>query len=166
MIGLCINGTPGFGLIYEPISTTYYYSEKGKGAWMENESSKSRLKVSSTQSIQRAIFLTRTPKPPKRPLDDIYKLKVKGKVAIGSVGSKVAILAKGEADFHVQTNYKCSKWDTCAPEIILEEAGGRLTDLYGEPINYKQKDIRLTKSFVASNGVLHEKVLKEVSKIL
>ena len=37
------------------------------------------------------------------------------------------------------TNTRASKWDTCAPQVILEEAGGIMTDMDGNPLDYLQK---------------------------
>ncbi len=69
-----------------------------------------------------------------------------------------------KAGFHINTNFRANKWDTCAPEIILEEAGGKVTDLCGNPLDYAQSDNKWLKSFVASNGALHEEIIKKVKE--
>jgi len=86
------------------------------------------------------------------------------KIPESSVGIKLGLIASGKADFHVNTNFRVSKWDTCAPQIILEEAGGKITDLYGHPLDYNQSENKLLNSFVASNRVLHKSIIEKIKE--
>jgi 3'(2'), 5'-bisphosphate nucleotidase len=54
----------------------------------------------------------------------------------GSVGVKIGLIAEQQADLYLHLSPSTKQWDTCAPEIILVEAGGRLTDLFGQPVRY------------------------------
>ena len=54
-------------------------------------------------------------------------------VLVGGTGTKILAVVDGVADVAVM-NFKSSSWDTCAPEAVLRAAGGRLTDIFGEPI--------------------------------
>lgn len=76
----------------------------------------------------------------------------------------LGLIASSKADFMVNTNFRACKWDTCAPQIILEEAGGKLTDVHGNAINYVQSENKLLNSYIASNGVLHDKILNVLKK--
>src|SRR5204863_1159939 len=53
-----------------------------------------------------------------------------GVVSRGSVGLKVGLITEQICDVYVSPGARTKLWDTCAPQIILEEAGGRFTDLF------------------------------------
>jgi 3'(2'), 5'-bisphosphate nucleotidase len=57
-------------------------------------------------------------------------------------------------------------WDLAAPELILTEAGGKLTHLNGEPLSYDSGDVNQWGRLIGSNGQSHSKLLAEVSKIV
>jgi 3'(2'), 5'-bisphosphate nucleotidase len=56
----------------------------------------------------------------------------------GSVGLKCALIAEGDRDLYVHPVPYLKEWDTCAPEIILREAGGTVTDCTGMPLRYNK----------------------------
>ena len=66
-----------------------------------------------------------------------------------------------------QTKVRRTKqWDTCAPQIILTEAGGRLTDLFGMALNYNVREIQNRNGLVASNGAAHDRVIDRLAPLL
>jgi 3'(2'), 5'-bisphosphate nucleotidase len=84
----------------------------------------------------------------------------------GSFGVKVAEVATGRADLYLNTAHRrCKEWDVCAPHLILEEAGGRLTDLAGRAITYNKADVYVDYGAVASNSLLHPEVLSKLEEI-
>jgi 3'(2'), 5'-bisphosphate nucleotidase len=80
----------------------------------------------------------------------------------GSVGVKVARIVLGQADLYVHAGRGMKHWDTCGPEAILAAAGGRMSDLRGQVIDYASSEIRLQRGLVATNGTLHPGVLSAV----
>jgi 3'(2'), 5'-bisphosphate nucleotidase len=82
------------------------------------------------------------------------------------VGIKLGLLAAGERDLYVNPAGKCKLWDTAAPGIILAEAGGRLTDLLGEPLRYDGQDLGHRRGLVASNGLLHAQALVQLAPLV
>ncbi|MDX2177126.1 MAG: 3'(2'),5'-bisphosphate nucleotidase CysQ [Candidatus Sumerlaeia bacterium] len=75
----------------------------------------------------------------------------------GSLGVKVCLVAEGAADLYVNTERGRGKeWDLAAPQLVLTEAGGRVTDLDGGEPRYNQRDVALPAGIVASNGLCHE----------
>ena len=58
------------------------------------------------------------------------------------------------------------EWDTCAPELIVREAGGLVTDGDGRPLAYNQADVDRPRGIVASNGVSHQALLAAVAPLL
>lgn len=64
---------------------------------------------------------------------------------------------------HVNTNFRASKWDTLGPQVIVEEAGGVVTDLDGKALDYSQPSLNWERSFVAANN---QKISSEIVRLL
>jgi 3'(2'), 5'-bisphosphate nucleotidase len=160
MIGLCENGVPVLGVVYAPAKEMLLYAEKGKGAYYEKRGRKKRLQVSDTPTLEESGMVTRIAYGEPRPLDEMLaKLNVACEIPEVSVGLKLGLIAQGTAEFNINTNFRAGKWDTCAPQIILEEAGGKITDFDGKPLDYKKSSPKWERSYVASNSRLHEKII-------
>ncbi len=84
----------------------------------------------------------------------------------GSVGLKIGLIAAAEADVYVDPSGFTSAWDICGAEAILRGAGGRLTDLTGQPIVYGIGDLRNRKGLVATNGACHEHLLAAITPVV
>lgn len=164
MIALLRDKKPVLGVVCIPHSKELYSAEKGKGAYVTNGGSKEKLNVSKVSSIRLAKEIIRAPYVAKNKFDKYVEgLEVK-KLPVSSIGIRLSKVASGEVDFCINTVIKASKWDTAAGEIILEEAGGQITDFEGKPLDYTQKDLVWKKSFIASNRRLHSEVLKLIPK--
>jgi 3'-phosphoadenosine 5'-phosphosulfate (PAPS) 3'-phosphatase len=53
---------------------------------------------------------------------------------------KCALIAEGERDLYIHPVPYLKEWDTCAPEVLLREAGGAVTDCLGAPLRYNKRD--------------------------
>ena len=63
-------------------------------------------------------------------------------------------------------DYKEKIWDQAAGAIVLEEAGGRVSDLEGRALDFAQgRTLARNRGICASNGVLHEKALEAISRL-
>jgi 3'(2'), 5'-bisphosphate nucleotidase len=82
------------------------------------------------------------------------------------VGLKFGLIAEGRAHIYVNTSSRTSQWDTCAPEAILREAGGMVTDWNGEVLRYNRPEVRNLHGIVATNGMIHERALEVTSEVL
>jgi 3'(2'), 5'-bisphosphate nucleotidase len=163
VIGLVENGVPIFGCVNVPAQNKSFYAEKGKGAFQKTHGKFEKIHTSSIHEIERARLITREPSGDIRPIEEkLDRLHFMERIAEGS-GAKLCVIAEGDAEAHINTNMRASKWDISAPQIILEEAGGVVTDLDGKAIDYKDGSINLRRSFVASaNRELHEKIIREL----
>lgn len=140
-IGLAINQKPDLGLVYKPITKEYYLGIKNQGAFRYNpDGSKIPLKVSKED---RPLVLISN----KQLLTNCYKLYQAlnpDKLLInGGLGLRLMSIANGISDAYVKP-YKeyGGSWDICAPQIILEEAGGIMRYLDDTKITYhRQKEI-------------------------
>src|SRR5262249_61830515 len=90
----------------------------------------------------------------------------KSEVRRGSVGVKMGLITERKADLSLRPSPSTKQWDTCAPEIILVEAGGRLTDLFGRPLRYNGARIDNRNGIVATNGAAHEMVIENLQPLL
>ncbi|GIU69451.1 MAG: 3'(2'),5'-bisphosphate nucleotidase CysQ [Candidatus Woesearchaeota archaeon] len=164
MIGLLVDTKIVFGVVYAPLHDKIYYAAKGEGAWLISNGNRRKIHVSKTDKLSHSL---RAVRPFNKPnfLDFIMdgKIKCRSKI-MGSLGLRLCSVAEGEIDFYINNSSKPSKWDTAAPTIIIEEAGGKITDFNNKPLNYIKEGLQWDESFVASNGILHDKILMEIPK--
>jgi 3'(2'), 5'-bisphosphate nucleotidase len=85
--------------------------------------------------------------------------------------AKHAVLASGAADVLLrvpaQHGFHDAIWDQAAGSILIEEAGGRVTDLAGRALDFSSgRHLSRNKGLVATNGLLHDAVLKAVRAVL
>ena len=166
VIGLVENGVPVLGCMTVPAQNKMFTAEKGKGAFEKVGDSFERIHTSSVETISDSILITREPSAEVRPIEEkLNQLTFKERIE-GIAGAKVCQVARGEAEVHINTNFRASKWDVAAPQVILEEAGGILTDLDGHSIDYKSEETGLVRSYIASaNPALHKKILQELRNL-
>lgn len=148
-IGLLENGRPALGVVYAPARNRLFCAEKGKGAYEKAGETYEQIHVSSVTNFEPAKIITRSPGKDLRPLDKVVE-KIPRKESIHDSGIKVPKIACGEAELHINTNLRASKWDTLAPQVILEEAGGCITDIYGKELDYTQKELKWADSYIAA----------------
>lgn len=162
VIGLVENGVPVLGCMSVPAQNKLFSAEKGKGAFEKVGDKFERIHTSFVEAIEQSTLITRESSSEVRPIEEkLNKIPFKNRIE-GIAGAKVCQIARGDAEAHVNTNFRASKWDVAAPQVILEEAGGVLTDIDGSPIDYKKDAVNLDRSYVASaNPALHEKIISE-----
>ncbi|MGB7069186.1 MAG: 3'(2'),5'-bisphosphate nucleotidase CysQ [Pyrinomonadaceae bacterium] len=166
-IGLAVDGTPVVGVVYLPAHDTLYCARKGAGAFSISKGGDQRaLRVSSTTDLHDiTLAVSRNHRSPRmgRVVEGVG---LKREVQRGSVGLKIGLIAEQTCDLYVHLSPRTKLWDTCAPQIILEEAGGKLTDLFGSALRYDNADVQNHNGVLASNGVSHDLVVKKLAPIL
>jgi myo-inositol-1(or 4)-monophosphatase len=139
------------GVIYYPIRDELYFAQKGKGAYLngkkihltkEEKLGESIIEVgwSSGQRKQRDDLLKR--------LEDVLSLRMMWSAALG-----VAFVGCGRFDGLVHTSAH-HPWDIAAGSIIIEEAGGKITDFEGKRWDEESKTL------IVANRTLHKKILR------
>ena len=162
IVGLCINGKPLLGVIYLPIKDELYYAINGKGAYFQKGETVKRINVSGVKRLSESKAILAHSYEGNNGIDPLLnRLHVKEKLQRCCAGVAIMKVAKGEADFYVNSTFTSSTWDTCGAQIILEEAGGKLTDLRGISIDYITSHPRLMHSFMASNGAVHQALVEK-----
>jgi histidinol-phosphatase len=149
LIGLEEEGEVTAGVVYQPATGVLHSAWRGQGAWRDGE----RIRVSAVDALERALvvhssvnFLRRSPY-----WEGFLHLAERTQVQRG-LGDFSAYLwvAEGQGEIALSTTVKA--WDVAALKILVEEAGGRLTDLDGRHGIYGS-------TVFASNGLLHDAAL-------
>ena len=180
-LALAVNKQVVFGVIYHYSTREYFYAKKGEGAyvgqnffpiqntalngnaatiWSKNPTP---LHVSSTIELSRSLVSFGTSPYDKATLGEKNCETLKQIFflcedirRIGSAAIELAYVAAGRVDIYLERNLK--PWDYAAAMIIIEEAGGMITDYQGQTI-----DISAPCDILAGNKVIHEKLRKEVT---
>jgi 3'(2'), 5'-bisphosphate nucleotidase len=172
-IGLAVEGRARLGVLYAPATDVLYWAARGHGAWVvrpTSEAGKSaqaeRLGVTrETEPGRMRLAESRSHRGPR--MESLVRaLGVRAAVRSHSVGIKVGLLVERQADLYIHLSPKTKQWDTCAPEAVLAEAGGRMTDLWGEPLRYNTPDVLNRNGIVSSNGAAHEGVIARLRPLL
>jgi 3'(2'), 5'-bisphosphate nucleotidase len=75
------------------------------------------------------------------------------------------LITRNLADLYVHPSPGCKEWDLCAPCALLESAGGKMTDCWGAPLRFNQRDVRAHNGVVASNDQCHAEIAVTVARI-
>jgi 3'(2'), 5'-bisphosphate nucleotidase len=166
MIGLAVDKHPVLGVVYQPTENKMFFAVEGQGAYVMKDGSKQRVQVSEITSVpDMRLVVSRSH---RSHLVDAMKqsLDISREVASGSVGLKVGLLIEDRSDLYMHPNSKTKEWDTCAPEVILHEAGGKITDCWGNPLQYNKENTFNDKGFIASNNQKHEHIIAAIEPFL
>jgi 3'(2'), 5'-bisphosphate nucleotidase len=135
MVGLCVDGLPVVGAVYRPLGDLLYWAAQGHGAFLEHAGVTTRLQCARGVPAKPVVAVSKN--HPSRKLDTLLAaLGPLTALPSGSVGLKIGLIAQGKASAYLNGSSKTCLWDSCAPQAILLEAGGVITDLYGTPITY------------------------------
>jgi 3'(2'), 5'-bisphosphate nucleotidase len=172
-IGLAVEGVAALGVLYAPATDVLYWAARGHGAWVLRPTSEAgqspraeRVRVTGETELKRMrIAESRSHRGPR--MESVVNgLGVRAEVRSHSVGIKVGLLVERQADLYIHLSPKTKQWDTCAPEAVLAEAGGRMTDVFGGPMRYNTPDVLNRNGLVASNGAAHDKVIGRLQPLL
>jgi 3'(2'), 5'-bisphosphate nucleotidase len=166
MIELAIGGEAKLGVVYHPSVDRMYYAAPGAGAFVEEKWSTKRLRVAPVSDPSQMVMAMSRSHPSPKVYRIREKLGVTQYIQHGSVGLKFGLIAEGRAHLYINTSARTNQWDTCAPEAILREAGGMVSDWNGEALRYNRPEIRNLHGIVATNGTIHERALEVTSEVL
>ena len=166
MIGLAKHAQPVLGVLFQPTAGGLFCAAVGHGASLTMPDGASQTLTCSTVDNINEVRLVVSKSHRTDKIDTIKSaLGIQTEFNIGSVGLKIGLIALGERDLYVNPSSKCKSWDTCAPQAVLECAGGKLTDVYGRPLRYDIEDLTRPHGMVASNGHIHGSVVAKLSSL-
>ncbi|MDB5275573.1 MAG: inositol monophosphatase [Ferruginibacter sp.] len=152
-IGLEHNGKIIMGAVYNPLMNEFFIAEKGAGATLNDK----KITVSNKTAVVNSCLVTGFPytylDAPNGPLQVFEKLIRKGVPVrrLGSAAIDLCWVACGRFDGFYE--HKLQAWDSSAGFLMVEEAGGKITDFAGEYFSVYQPHI------LATNGKIHNELL-------
>lgn len=165
MIGLAQKGRSVLGVIYQPTKDILYYGEKDRGSFVQKDGNPPvRLEVSKTSDLRSINILSSRFHRSEKEIKFAKKFDIHHFITRGS-SLKICQIAGGQGDLNFNPSNKTWEYDICAADIILKEAGGKLTDLNGNDFIYNKEDPRNINGYVATNGVIHDNVIEELNEI-
>lgn len=160
-LALVVDGEPIIGVIYDPFTDNMYYAEKDKGAYKNEEKiTISNIPLNDKRSVSNYDMW------PSSKYNIYDTIKELGKstyfVSIGSIARACTCIASGDFNLAIFPGTKHKNCDIAAAKIIVEEAGGKVTDLFG---NNQRYDTDISGA-VISNGLVHDEVISIIKKNL
>jgi myo-inositol-1(or 4)-monophosphatase len=156
-IGVEQDGEMIMGAVYNPFMNEFFFAEKGQGATLNGE----LIRVSAKPGLAKACLVTGFPYTWED--EDNDPVAVFGRFVrqglplrrLGSAAIDLCWVACGRFDGFYE--HKLNAWDSAAGFIIVEEAGGKVTDFSGKRFSPHQKKI------IATNGKIHDELLAAVN---
>jgi len=146
------DGTIVAGVIYDPMRDELYTAERGRGAWLNGRP----MHVSRIEELAESLIATGFPSRKRHDSPNVhfyqeFTLRSHGVRRAGSAALDLAYVACGRMEAFWEFNL--NPWDTAAGILLVEEAGGRVTDFSGGPFQLDSHEV------LASNGLIHEELV-------
>jgi myo-inositol-1(or 4)-monophosphatase len=157
-IALEISGKLALGVVYNPMLDELFFAEKGQGAFLNEE----RLSVSRVERLEGSLLATGFPYNIRTSEDNninYFNKMIMVSQAVrraGSAALDLAYLAAGRFDGFWELQLK--PWDVAAGILLIEEAGGQVTDFSSRPYRLDGDKV------AASNGRIHQEFLHQLNR--
>jgi myo-inositol-1(or 4)-monophosphatase len=158
-IALEMAGRVAVGIVFDPSRNELFTAERGRGAFVNDR----RLAVSSTATLDASLLATGFPYNVRETAENNFRqyttfsLRTQGVRRMGSAVIYLAYVAAGRLDGYWEL--RLGPWDAAAGSLMVEEAGGRVTNLKGGALDLDAP------ALVASNGVIHDQMLHTLREI-
>jgi myo-inositol-1(or 4)-monophosphatase len=143
--------------VFQPMTQELFWAEKGQGAYLNGN----KLNVTANTSLDNAILSTGFPynvnEDPLHCIETFSKMARKGIPLrrLGSAAIDLAYVAAGRFDAFWEVSLQ--PWDFAGGKLLVEEAGGKVTQYDGKPC-----DLFKATTILATNGLLHPVMQKEI----
>ncbi len=146
------------GVIYNPIYQELFTAARGAGAFFNGK----KIICSKIDTLKNSLLCTGFPNHKRLSNPNIhyywdFTLRSHGVRRDGSAALDLAYVAMGRFDSFWE--FGLNPWDTAAGVVLVEEAGGRITDMQGEPYRLGGPSI------LASNGLIHDEMVKVAAEV-
>ncbi len=155
-LALEIDGTAQLAAVYDPTRKELFTAERGSGAFLNGR----RLQVSAAADLLDALLVTGFPYDVHQRVDEIVGLfaafvgRARAVRRLGSAAIDLCYVAAGRMDGFWESDLK--PWDIAGGALIVEEAGGRVTNLTGDRFSSRAGHV------LATNGLLHDPMLQVI----
>lgn len=157
MISLVEDHIPILGVIYWPTESTLYLAQKDQGAFKFVNDTWSKISVSNISEIENCRAVGSRFHISEIEQNLIKRLNLSQFTSKGS-SLKAAEISSGNAELYFTTTNKIKQWDTSASYCLITEAGGKMTDMYGNDLKYNTEKLNHENGLLVSNGLIHDKV--------
>ena len=157
-IGLQKNGKTIFGVVNDVMMDTIYSAELGGGAYRNDQ----KIKVSSTDELHKSLLVTGFPYDISNYMPQLteqfseFLLKSRAVRRLGSAAIDLCYVASGVFDGFWEA--KLNPWDYCAGKLLVEEAGGKVTDFTQNKLSFEKTEL------LATNGKVHNQMSEILTK--
>jgi len=150
-IGLVEDGKPLVGVVFNPIADELFTAARGEGAFLNGN----RIRVSPVEKLAQSLVATGFPTHLRKKSSNMeyywqFTLQTHGVRRDGSASLDLCSVACGRFDAYWE--FGLSSWDTAAGVLLVEEAGGTVSDLAGQPYRLGGP------SLISSNGRIHREL--------
>lgn len=171
---------PVAAVVYSPVAEIMYSAVRGEGAvwrpvalgdqeslaagaegidWRQGEP----VRASAIGRVEEARSVISKSRDQRRVMKFINSLPLADYWKVGSMGVKICQISEGKAELYVNAGPGYPKeWDSCAPYLVLKEAGGQMTDLDGMEMTFNRPNVAHDRGLVATNGLIHEAMLEHI----
>ncbi len=149
-IGVQKNGETIYGVVYDVMNDFAYTSEKGSGAFCNSR----KMTVNKNDNLNHSLLVTGFPydikQNPHKAIEKFNKFLLNSRAVrrLGSAAIDLALVADGIFDGFWEVHL--FPWDMCAGQLLVEEAGGKVTNFNNERMSIFDKQL------LATNGKIHE----------
>jgi fructose-1,6-bisphosphatase/inositol monophosphatase family enzyme len=158
--GFCVqvayieDGRVLLGLVYEPVREMLYWAVRGRGAVREHRGTVTTLRLERTVTWPHAPVFVDS-KPPRGAVGEVMRQVGGTFLECGSIGLKICRVADGTADVFAKA-LRFKIWDVAPGELILDEAGGCLTDWRGQRPDYAGRELVYQNLIAAADGLIEQ----------
>ncbi len=164
MIALVKDQKPILGVIGWPTEKTIFVAQKDRGAFRYSKGEWMKVSVTKVSELSDCRAVGSRHHLSDKEKSFIEKLGIKNFTSIGS-SLKVGKISSGEAEAYITTTNKMKEWDSAASYCIINEAGGRMTDMLGNELTYNNENVYHQNGILVTNGLIHNKILEEFKKL-
>jgi myo-inositol-1(or 4)-monophosphatase len=159
-IALTHEGQPILGVVHDPLRGETFCATKGHGATLND----APLRVSQASTLEQSLVLTGFPYDRRKRSEyylrfyQAFMVRSQGVRRCGSAALDLCYVACGRADAFWE--WRLYPWDTAAGALIVEEAGGKMSDFTGSAFLIQGEQT------LASNGLIHNEMLRVLGEVM
>jgi len=153
-LGLVVDGVPFAGIVYNPYLKELFTARKGEGAFVNGQP----IEVTRNKALADSLITFGTSPYDRAKADETFRitkkvfLECRDVRRTGSAALDICNVAAGRMDGFFEMELQ--PWDYAGASIILEEAGGKITDWQGKKLTYISKT-----AAIASNNYIHDQLM-------
>jgi 3'(2'), 5'-bisphosphate nucleotidase len=160
---------PILAVVAKPADRAIYFARHQGGSFVQRGSQAPMpIRVSRQEKLEEFTVVTSRSHRDAKLNMILQNFPCPKQIAVGSLGGKIVAILEHQAEVYLSVSGKSAPkdWDLAAPELVLTEAGGKLTRFDGSCLMYNQEDVNQWGALIATNATCHEKLCKEATRIL